>query len=493
MSKEREIKRFSVNLYSIKEGDKITLLDHQYNEIGNYIQHFDQEKKGFFLSDYEFSNISNFQLQEYLLFQLKVPIAVHAVNIEIDELPLKLELINQVLNIFKKEYEDNFSIENIEEKSKGVDIKIKITQPKRTHYIQQAYLRNFSSNKAKWVSDNKRKKARIFVFDKTVGKLVNIGNTPSEINYGQKIENIAFEEYFYSLGLEKFIADTLEKEIPPIFDKILNKKTLGIVTPNEKKTFTKYLILMWNRPTEAREFMREAYEKGLMTSIEMNPDLEIPENAEPVINEDFLRFQHESQIFRFLDEDDDNSLINRIFNFKWLLIDTKTHNFFYTSDNPVIFYNSYYEKQKSKGNDFIAKDREKMLAKLKEDKNVGEGMLLTSDHPDRRPGVKGVEIYLPISPRYCIVLVDWQKGFKRLKVNQINKQITLDANKYIFSHQSDFKKVREILKSHPDMKVKKGKRSIVKRILKEKKREGKFKFKAINPKEFLKYHFPLGK
>jgi len=91
-----------------------------------------------------------------------------------------------------------------------------------------------------------------------------------------------------------------------------------------------------------------------------------------------------------------------------------------------------------------------------------------------------------ISPRYCIALVDWQKGFKRLKVNQINKQITLDSNKYIYSHQSDFKRVRAILKSHPEMKAKKGKRSIVKRILREKKREGKFKFKAINPKEFLK-------
>ena len=136
-----------------------------------------------------------------------------------------------------------------------------------------------------------------------------------------------------------------------------------------------------------------------------------------------------------MDEDDNNYLINQIFNFKWLLIDAKTQNFFYTSDNPVIFYNSYYEKQKSKGNDFIAKDHEKMLSKLKENERVGEGMLLTSDHPERRPRVKGVEIYFPISPQYCLILIDWQKGVKKLKVNQINKQIFLDANKYIYSHQ----------------------------------------------------------
>ena len=61
MSEEREIKRFSVNLYCVKEGDKISLLDRQYKELGKFTQHFDQEQKGFFLSDYEFSDISNFQ------------------------------------------------------------------------------------------------------------------------------------------------------------------------------------------------------------------------------------------------------------------------------------------------------------------------------------------------------------------------------------------------------------------------------------------------
>lgn len=120
------------------------------------------------------------------------------------------------------------------------------------------------------------------------------------------------------------------------------------------------------------------------------------------------------------------------------------------------------------------------------DKKAGEGMLLTSDHPERSPGVKGVEIYFPISPQFCIVLVDWQKGLKKLKIYQINEQITLEANKFIYSHQADFSKVREILKNHPEMKIKTGKRSIVKRILTEKKGEGDYKFKAINIKDILK-------
>ncbi len=231
--------------------------------------------------------------------------------------------------------------------------------------------------------------------------------------------------------------------------------------------------------------MKESFEKGLVKAIEMNPEIEVPENTIPVINKDYLRFQHESQIFEFLDKNSDVYLVDRILNFKWMLIQAKNKNFYFISDNPIIFYNSFYEKQKSRGNDFIANMREKALSKLKNDEKAGEGMLLTSEHPERRPGVKGVEIYFPISPQFCVLLVDWQRGFKRLKTDKINEQIVLQANQYIYSHQNDFSKVKEVLKNHPEMKDKSGKRAIVQKILEEKKKEGEFKFKAINIRDLL--------
>lgn len=73
-----------------------------------------------------------------------------------------------------------------------------------------------------------------------------------------------------------------------------------------------------------------------------------------------------------------------------------------------------------------------------------------------------------------------------MTIDQINKQIALQANQYIYSHQTDFNKIRDILKNHPQMKNKKGKRTIFKHILKEKKHEGDFKFKAINIQDLLK-------
>ena len=483
MSEDNKIEQFSINLFYTKEGEKITLLDSKNIELGSFSQQFNQEEKSFYLSDFDFPNASIPQLQEYLLFQLEAPIMAHAETIKVDVFPLKKELVDEILTFFKKDYEESFKIEKVEEHEGKCNIELTISQPRRTHYIQQAYLRNFSSNRADWLSNNNKKKARIFVFDKLNEKIINIGNTESEVKFGQKINNIAYDEYFYSLSFERFIRFTLEKDIPPILDKLLSKKSITTLTPTDKKILVKYIILTWNRPIEAREHMKEIYEKGLIKAIEMNPDLELPDNIIPIINEDFLRLQHESQIFRFLDEKKEDSDINHILNFKWILLEAKNQNFFFTSDNPIVFYNSYYEKQKSKGNDFIADLRERTLSKLKRDDRVGEGLLLTSDHPERRPRVKGVEIYFPTSPKICLLLVDFHKGFKKLKIDQINQQIILEANKFIYSHQSDFSKVTEVLKSHPEMKNKTGKRSIIKKILPEKKREGKFKFKAINPKD----------
>jgi len=222
---------------------------------------------------------------------------------------LKRESIDPILSIFKKDYENSFKIESVKEYGSSCDIEITISQPKRTHYIQQAYLRNFSSNINDWLPNNDKKKARIFVYDKLKEQIVNIGNTDSENKYGQKIENIAFEEYFYSLSLEKFLADTLEKEIPPIFNKLTAAKTISSLKPSEKETIVKYLILTWNRPTETREHIKESFEKGIIEAIKMNPKLEVPKNAIPVMNEDYLRFHHESQILRFLDSNSFNFFI----------------------------------------------------------------------------------------------------------------------------------------------------------------------------------------
>ena len=78
MSKEREIRPFSLNLFYIMEEDKITILNKQHNELGTFIEQFNQEEKEFHIFDFNFSKFSIPQLQEYLIFQLKVPIVCSA-------------------------------------------------------------------------------------------------------------------------------------------------------------------------------------------------------------------------------------------------------------------------------------------------------------------------------------------------------------------------------------------------------------------------------
>ena len=481
LEEESEIKRFSLTLFYTKAGDTCTLLDHNKKELGSFTQQFDQDDKTFYVHDFNLSYASLNQLQEYLSFQMMVPISCHAKKVKMDKFPLKKKMIQTVLEFFVREYKEGFTIDSLRENGDMCDIEITIKQPKRTHYIQQAYLRNFSSNKTEWLADNKKEKARIFVYDKIRDLIVNVGNTPIEKTYGQRIESIAFEEYFYSLGLEKYISDTLEKQLPPIFEKILTSRTITSLTLEDKKTITTYLILTWIRSKDMREYLKESYEKSLMTTINIAPDIDAPENAEPVINEDYLRFLHESLIWDYIDETKKENLIDRIVPFKWLLLEERGKQFFFTSDNPVVFHNSYYEKEKRNSNDFIAKIREESLKKLKADNQIVAGLMLTSDHPEWSPGVEGVEIYFPINPTYCLILIDWQKGSKKLNPMQINERIILEANNYIYSHQSDFRLPQKMLRSRPEMRIKAEKRVKVKKILTEKKdRKGLYKFKAIN-------------
>lgn len=104
MSEEREIEQFSLNLYYIMEENKTTILDHQHNELGSFIQKFNQEEKNFHIFDYNFSNASVYQLQELPFFQLHVPIICHAEKIKIDGFPLKREIVNPIISIYKRDY-----------------------------------------------------------------------------------------------------------------------------------------------------------------------------------------------------------------------------------------------------------------------------------------------------------------------------------------------------------------------------------------------------
>jgi len=291
MKNKRTLKQFSLDLLYEKKGDKFILYGKNKNKLGTFNQSFDENKNVIIYSDYDFKESSISYLQEVLFVQIQTAIITHTNKLKIIEIPLKLDNIKDIISIFKDVYDERISIHKLKDKEVSCsELIIRIIQPRRTHYIQQAYLRNFSSNKRIWKPANSKEKARIFVFDKLNNKIVNIGNTEVENTYGQKIMNVAKKDFFYSLYLEEFMAKTLEKYIPPIFNKIINQKSLRQLNQGEKQIVTEYIILTWCRPLEVREHLKESFEKGGKLSIDLFSDIKLPDNAKMVISENYIKF-----------------------------------------------------------------------------------------------------------------------------------------------------------------------------------------------------------
>ena len=142
--------------------------------------------------------------------------------------------------------------------------------------------------------------------------------------------------------------------------------------------------------------------------------------------------------------------------------------------------------QKKKGNDFIKKRRQEALAKIKKDKRVASVLISTSDHPERAPKVKGVEIYFPLNPKICLFLMDKQRGSKLLSIKNIVRETILQANQFIYSHKADFTFIKQVIKENPQSKIRKGKRIKVKGLKLNLKGKGEPKLKALGIEDIIK-------
>ena len=79
----------------------------------------------------------------------------------------------------------------------------------------------------------------------------------------------------------------------------------------------------------------------------------------------------------------------------------------------------------------------------------------------------GVEIYLPISPNLCLCLYDKETTKKLLTPNRINREIILQANKYVFSQHKRLSFIKKILLKNPNYINRDGNRNIVKASFKK--------------------------
>ena len=283
------------------------------------------------------------------------------------------------------------------------------------------------------------------------------------------------------------MAKTLEKKIHQIFKIIISVKSTRSLTLAQKETLVKYILLTWSRHPEAREHLREGYEKGTEMGIEYFSEFDLPEDYKVVINNNFLKFQHENYIINLIDPpDDDDSLIKHLLSFNLGVKEAENPSYFVTSDNPIVLYNSYYEFQKKKGNDFIKKRRQEALAKIKKDKRIASVLISTLARPESAPGVKGVEIYFPLTPKVCLFLIDKQKGSKILSTKNIITETILQANQFIYSHKADINFIKKVIKENPQCNIKKENRVKIKGLKVNPKGKGEPKLKALRIDDILK-------
>ena len=273
---------------------------------------------------------------------------------------------------------------------------------KRHHYVPQMYLRYFSKDGL-----------NLRVFSIKEKKMVT---------ESAPIDRQCYEDYFYSKDVkyEKTFSD-IEGAAKPIIENIINYNSIPRKRHFDKSTniheygrLLLFVLLQYSRTLFSVNNLNETangvtknilnqYVKSDKTK-NISPD-DLEKYKFSIDNAALLSIQNAMNGLVFLSDLECKLIINQ----------TKTE--FITSDNPVILYNKYYNKELF--NDLISYS----------------GL-----------ACKGISVIFPLTPKYCLIYFDsimYKIGSKRLHdnviitdehdVNELNFLQIINANKTIYS------------------------------------------------------------
>lgn len=227
------------------------------------------------------------------------------------------------------------------------------------HYVPQFLLRNFQHKPTKYKSD-----AKFFVYDKSNSK-----------EFLAPIKTTGGERYFYEIKDEddKYsIEDKLcvyEAKTAPIIRRIIDNSSLKSLTRKEKMTLSKFIALQFLRGPAIRNRLSELAD---LLEIKFNFFEEFG-FSKPTEHEH--KRNHCELVL-----DGVNKLSPFIYNKDWILCDS-TNSSLIIGDNPVVMHNTF-----------------------------SDGTGLRNE---------GVEVYMPISPRYSLLIL----------CGSVRKTITASLNK----------------------------------------------------------------
>lgn len=246
---------------------------------------------------------------------------------------------------------------------------------KKQHYVPQFYLKNFS------LREN-RKSIRLFNID------------ANKIVLEASIKDQAYKKYFYDKDneIENKLND-LETQASAIIAKIVNGSHVPTRGSADHLWILTFATTMRSRTQYAKDEEDEFADK-FWKQIFSKDD----------------RYKDDLNLYKFKSE---NAVLGRLgttlvnlpicFDLNYKVLENFTKDGFITSDNPVIFYNQFMEIKKAIGG--------------------GSGL-----------GIKGLQIFLPLSPNYMILFFDqgvYRIGERKQKIISISRSKDIDVLNYL--------------------------------------------------------------
>lgn len=306
---------------------------------------------------------------------------------------------------------------------------------RKEHYVPRCYLRRWKNSKEQvYVYDKRLKKARINnVYDVACERFYY------DIDYHELSEDkIAFLK---SIGInpendeqfiEHFLAEYIEESYSKILAKIVDKevtpwheKNCYFVNNQDRLELALFLVFQYIRTKETRDSIVDSSNcleqllKEMHCSKETIDQYTIKQKEEQIIQGNLL-----------LDIDHIVDLMQSFWDLTWILGINRTDVPFYTSDNPI-------------------------------------GTCPHIKHPIMSMagiGSKGVEVFLPLSPNHILLMFDGSYHTEISRYNgryvslddiddieHYNRLCTYNSSRCVFSSNSDFSIIENILLSNPNV------------------------------------------
>jgi hypothetical protein len=303
--------------------------------------------------------------------------------------------------------------------------------PTNQHYVPQFVLRNFASGRNK----------QIHVFEKTTGK-----------SFKTAVRNIAAETGFYDFEIDGRVQSLdpslqmLESVTNQIIQRIVRTRSLKNLNDEERSKLALFVTVQMLRTTALRKQSKDLIDKIRDGIVQRGGD---PNHLKGFQNLDEEQARIEGiRMLPSLARD----LAPHFLSKAWILYSTSERCSFYISDNPITLQNT-----------------------MNQDPLRGTLGL----------GVPGIEIYFPLNETLClgflcptietmirnghyrarqmdasISLDNWiaalnsevTLGLNDDSVTNLNSLQVINAERYVFSGNSNFRLVREMLESDPELK-----------------------------------------